>query len=173
MTLPEFRYHPDPDTVEESDNLCLCCEQHRGFIYTGPVFAVEDLDDALCPWCIASGEAAKKFEACFSDAHALCAEGIDNAIVAEVTQRTPGYLSWQQDHWMSHCGDACVYEGDATEDDVRQAGEATIEHWLAHKNVDRTLWQHMSYNYVTGGDVAFYRFRCRHCNLVLLGSDLS
>jgi len=39
MDLPTFRYHPDPlasGSIAASDAACACCNQHRGFIYTGP-----------------------------------------------------------------------------------------------------------------------------------------
>ena len=45
-TLPAFRYHPDPvDTgsVTVSDAKCVVCNERRGFIYAGPVYA-EDGD---------------------------------------------------------------------------------------------------------------------------------
>lgn len=39
MTLPKFKYHPDPVAtghLVESDTACACCGQVRGYIYTGP-----------------------------------------------------------------------------------------------------------------------------------------
>ena len=34
--------------------------------YTGPFYAVEDIE-YLCPECISSGEAARKYDGCFQD----------------------------------------------------------------------------------------------------------
>jgi uncharacterized protein CbrC (UPF0167 family) len=59
MKLPEFKYHIDPignNVIEESDKECVCCGEKRGYIYTGPVYAIDDLNEQICPWCIASGE---------------------------------------------------------------------------------------------------------------------
>ncbi|MFC8220626.1 CbrC family protein [Streptomyces sp. NPDC057362] len=51
--LPGFPYHPDPlatGTVVASNTTCFSCGRARGFIYTGPVYAVEDF-----PTCCAHG----------------------------------------------------------------------------------------------------------------------
>ena len=73
--LPEFPYHPDPlatVSVAASDTACVCCGLRRGHVYTGPVFAVADgLDDALCPWCLADGTAAERYEAQFTGLRAF------------------------------------------------------------------------------------------------------
>jgi len=69
-TLPQFPYHPDPvatGSIKPSDVTCLSCERRRGQIYVGPVFAVEELEECLCPWCIADGSAAARFDAQFTD----------------------------------------------------------------------------------------------------------
>jgi uncharacterized protein CbrC (UPF0167 family) len=68
-TLPVFRYHPDPvasGSVHESREVCACCGVARGYVYAGPVYAVDELDDKICPWCIADGKAHKKFDATFT-----------------------------------------------------------------------------------------------------------
>jgi len=60
MDLPVFRYHPDPiasGSVVASAAECVCCGEARGFIYTGPAYCEAELEEALCPWCIADGSA--------------------------------------------------------------------------------------------------------------------
>jgi uncharacterized protein len=176
MELPKFKYHIDPegnDVIEESDITCVCCGEKRGYIYTGPVYAVEELDDSICPWCIASGDAAKKFDAEFSDSHPLLSSGISKEITAEVTQRNPGYVSWQQECWLSHCNDACEFHGDASEEDVKHASEETKKQWMLDYEGDEKFWNTVTEGYYPKGDNAFYKFKCRHCNLVLLGWDCS
>jgi uncharacterized protein CbrC (UPF0167 family) len=74
MSLPEFRYHPDPiatGSIKSSDATCVCCEQRRGFIYTCNTYCEDELVEALCPWCIADGSAINMFGATFSDDHPL------------------------------------------------------------------------------------------------------
>jgi hypothetical protein len=76
--LPDFPYHPDPITtgfVEASDTECIGCGKARGFIYTGPVYAVDELVEVICPWCIADGTAATKLDAEFTDVGWACPTG--------------------------------------------------------------------------------------------------
>lgn len=110
--LPDFRYHPDPvasGSVVKSDETCRCCKKARGYIYAGPVYGEEDLDDALCPWCIADGKAAKKFGATFVD-EAAFGDDVPEEIVALISQRTPGFSSWQSEQWPSCCNDATAFQ---------------------------------------------------------------
>jgi hypothetical protein len=70
VEFPEFPYHPDPratGSVVVSDTSCVACGQSRGFVYAGPVYSQGELIDSLCPWCIADGSAAEKYEAEFTD----------------------------------------------------------------------------------------------------------
>lgn len=62
-----------------SEEVCPCCDQARGFIYSGPMggAAFRSLDvfegpqredvDRLCPWCIADGSAARGLWAEFAE----------------------------------------------------------------------------------------------------------
>jgi uncharacterized protein CbrC (UPF0167 family) len=111
MSLPLFRYHPDPlgsGSVVASGGSCRCCGQARGYLYAGPVYAEAALDDALCPWCIADGSAHDRFHATFVDEAAFGVE-TPAAAIAEVSQRTPGYSSWQGEEWPACCGDATAF----------------------------------------------------------------
>jgi uncharacterized protein CbrC (UPF0167 family) len=113
MSLPEFRYHPDPivsGSVVASDEKCLCCGQARGYIYTGPVYAEEDLDECLCPWCIADGSASSKYEATFVDSEAFPEETPEET-VTEICERTPGFSTWQSGQWPACCDDATAFLG--------------------------------------------------------------
>lgn len=174
--LPVFRYHPDPlatGAVEPSPVTCVCCGKARGFVYVAPVYAIDDLHNALCPWCIAEGSAAQKLGASFADAHPLIQAGVPRAVVEEVSARTPGYSSWQGESWLAHCGDACEFHGDATENDVVNASAETKQHWLNEYQQDEKSWLWATDGYQAGGDSALYKFRCRHCHLTLFGWDLS
>lgn len=114
MDLPTFAYHPDPiasGSVEASDAVCRCCAKRRGFIYVGPVYGEhDDLDDALCPWCIADGKAHEEFEVSFMD-EAGFPDGISRTVVGAVAYRTPGFNAWQQEQWLTCCGDAAAFLG--------------------------------------------------------------
>lgn len=181
MDLPTFRYHPDPistGSIVESDNECVCCGQRRGYIYTGPVYAVEELDESICPWCIASGEAHSRFDAEFVDAAGVGDRGswekVPRSIVEEVAFRTPGFAGWQQERWWTHCGDAAQFIGRAGSSDALAHGSATIEvlradlGWTPGKKFD---------DYVLAldadGQPTAYLFRCLHCGAVGGYSDFT
>ena len=173
--LPHFRYHPDPlatGMVQAAMDPCVCCGAGRGFVYVGPVYAAEDLQGKLCPWCIADGEAASKFKASFADAYPLLKAGIPAPVVEEVSRRTPGYVSWQQEWWLSHCQDACAFHGDASIQDVASASPETKTAWMREYKQDEAGWTWVATGYRAGGDSALYKFRCLHCQLTLFGWDL-
>jgi hypothetical protein len=176
MDLPFFKYHPDPlatGAIERRALQCACCGQSRGFVYVQPVYATTDLDEKLCPWCIADGSAASKFGASFSDEQPLSLAGVAKEVVEEVCLRTPGYSSWQQEEWLAHCNDACEFHGDASEEDVARASEATKADWRQHYELTEKDWKAQVKDYEPAGDSAFYKFVCRHCGLVRLGWDHS
>ena len=84
LGLPAFRYHPDPlDTgaFEESAEgvVCDCCGKMTHIFYTNPFFSVEDIEH-LCPECIASGEAARKYDGSFQDDCSLD-DGVDLSLI--------------------------------------------------------------------------------------------
>lgn len=125
MTLPTFKYHPDPvatGAIMQSQGECPCCERNRGFEYANEPYqndrTVEQELCGICPWCIADGSAAAKFGARFvdidaSDEYFGGRETVnDPAIRQELCERTPPYTSWNSPRWRSHCGDYCAYLGD-------------------------------------------------------------
>ena len=172
--LPTFRYHADPLTTgafEPRQVTCACCGQARGFVYVQPVYATSDLDEQLCPWCIADGSAASRLGARFSDAQPLLKAGLSQDIVDEVSLRTPGYSCWQEEEWLAHCNDACEFHGDASEADIAQASEATKADWQQHHGKTARQWAAATRDYEPAGDNAFYKFVCRHCSAVQLGWD--
>ena len=99
LGLPTFRYHPDPlDTgaFEESEEgvVCDCCSKTTHIYYTAPFFSVEDIEH-LCPECIASGEAARKYSGSFQDDYSVD-DGVDDPEkLDELIRRTPGYSGWE------------------------------------------------------------------------------
>lgn len=173
--LPTFRYHPDPvstGAIQSSTEVCESCQHARGYVYAGAIYAEQDITN-LCPWCIADGSAAAKFDAQFADAHSLAKSGISRAIIDEVTRRTPGYESWQGESWLSHCDDACEFHGDALEEHVANASAETKQLWMDEYELTEEDWDDVTEGYEPGGDSAMYKFVCRQCGQVLLGWDVS
>lgn len=91
-----------------SPQCCQCCQRARGYIYTGPVYSEQELAEALCPWCIADGSAAERFGATFVDSDAFAADASE-AVIAEITERTPGFNTWQTERWPSCCGEPAAF----------------------------------------------------------------
>jgi uncharacterized protein CbrC (UPF0167 family) len=113
VTLPSFRYHPDPlatGSVVSSEARCAACGDARGYVYGGPVYAEEDLSDALCPWCVADGSAHRRFDATFVDSEAFSEESPPE-VTQVICERTPGFFSWQGERWLSCCGEPAAFLG--------------------------------------------------------------
>lgn len=165
MDLPIFKYHPDPmgtGAVEKTQDECECCEQRRGYKAASTIYAIDDIE-TICPWCIANGAAAEKFDGAFSDAHPLLSDGIDPEIVDEVCKRTPGFITWQQERWLSHCDDACEFLGDADKSDLEALSGESLKAFLSAEHIEAEYWPDILAGYEKGGHIAIYKFRCRGC----------
>jgi uncharacterized protein CbrC (UPF0167 family) len=65
--LPRFPYHRNPvasGSVEASDAVCECCGKAHGIIYAGVIYTARQVK-SVCPWCIADGSVAHKYDAVF------------------------------------------------------------------------------------------------------------
>ena len=139
--LPHYRYHPDPvrtGVVVEGDDVCRACERARGWIYTGPAYGDEDFERVFCPWCIASGEAARRFAVEFTDVHGLADAGVPDEAIEELLHRTPGFVAWQGERWLAHCGDACEFHGDLPADRLPSLGAGLRDSVLGDLAADMT-----------------------------------
>ena len=164
--LPTFRYHPDPvatGAVKPSEMICRCCDRARGYAYTASVYCRDLPRDSLCPWCIADGSAAAKFDAFFSDGEPLAQENVPAEVIEEVTRRTPGYNSWQQEVWEACCDDACAFHGDASKEELRSLGGELLSRTLTQWKCREPDWQRLIQHYQPGGNPAVYKFVCLHC----------
>jgi uncharacterized protein CbrC (UPF0167 family) len=174
--LPTFRYHPDPlatGVIKPSEEECVSCGQSRGYLYTGPVFAVEEIIDELCPWCIADGSAAARFDAHFTDTFGA-PDDVPRSVVQELLTRTPGFNGWQQEHWLYHCSDAAVYLGMVGYEELRGVPEAV--EMLLEEN--RQFWSPEQCEYYVqhldaDGEATGYLFRCLQCGTHLAYSDMA
>jgi len=175
--LPDFPYHPDPvatASVTPSDATCVCCERQRRYIYVGPVYAVEELDECLCPWCIADGTAAARFDADFTDVLDV-PEGVGADVVETITTRTPGFTGWQQEHWMFHCEDGAAFLGRVGRQELEAYPDA-IE-VLRHEQAEHGWPEEQVEEYLAVLDKddmpTAYLFECRHCGAHLAYSDFT
>jgi uncharacterized protein CbrC (UPF0167 family) len=178
MSLPKFKYHPDPiatGSIKPSDTECECCAKQRGYIYVGPVFSVEELSECICPWCIADGSAHDKFDAEFTDAAGVGGDSeppVPDSVVEEVAFRTPGFSGWQQEHWLACCGDAAAFVGRAGRAELeRQWPEAIPSIQREAGMVDGPDWRAYLRTLDKEGSPTAYVFRCLHCGKHLGYSD--
>jgi len=174
VPLPDFRYHPDPmatGSFKVSSAVCDCCGQSRGFEYASSIYSKQRKRPTLCPWCIASGEAAAKYSGMFSDDYPLRKAGIAEGIIREVCERTPGYNSWQQEVWQSHCSDACEFHGDAEPAELRALSNGALADLLRHNMIKQDHWRALVQGYQRGGNPAVYKFVCRHCHVPIYCLD--
>ncbi len=151
-----------------SDNVCKCCAKARGFIYSAAVYAVEELEDAICPWCIADGSAAEKFDAEFTDSASIGefedACEVSDEIIEEVSRRTPGFAGYQQEKWWTHCDDAAEFLGPVGWEELKtwgqEAQDAVYEGTEFKPNMNQSRFLE-TFHKDTGP--TGYLFRCLHC----------
>lgn len=188
--LPTFRYHPQPletGAFEQDKTVtCDCCEQPTPVYYTSPFYSVDDIDH-LCPWCIADGKAAEKYAGSFQDDASI--EGIEarydedgefsgvqipysDEMLKELTERTPGYRGWQQEHWLAHCGDFCAFIGYVGWEEIKDRLDefASLEEDCADFGIH---YDDLPKYLRNDGDCQGYLFRCLKCGKLRLWADFS
>jgi len=172
MSLPLFRYHPDPiasGSFEVGDITCVSCGQVRPYVYVGPVYAEADLEKAICPWCISNGLAHEKFGAEFTDVDAIGdydpTVSVPVAVKKEIAYKTPGFNGWQQERWLVHCGDACAFLGPAGKDQVvGYESDELVESLRADLKMSEAEFRDYLETMDKQTGPTAYVFRCLHCN---------
>lgn len=129
--------------------------------------------ESVCPWCIADGSAAEKFDGVFTDGYPLSREGIPEPIIEEVTKRTPGYNSWQEDEWLACCNDACEFHGDVGTDEMAALSLDAIRSIFEDSRLDEAWISEFRVGYKPGGNPAIYKWRCRHCEGLKFYADFT
>ncbi len=167
-----FKYNPNAEKlgiIKREKTNCPVCMQERDAVYEGPFYAEEEVE-GICPWCIKNGEAAKKYEGEFQDT-ASCEDVDSEDAVVELTTRTPGYTGWQQEKWLSHCGDFCAFQNYVGWDDIKHLkneleddlDEIKEEYELTQKELEESL--------LNKGTMQGYLFQCLHCGQHRLAAD--
>lgn len=173
--LPRFPYHPDPiatGAIKASEAACACCGRARGYVYNGGPYSIrDDLDDRICPWCIADGSAARTLDATFVQS---TEESLPRGVETRLFERTPGYESWQGERWLVHHGDACEFHGDATLADLNALTAAEEAAFLRENDFLADEWPDLKVNHdPQASSLGIYKFRCRRCGTIRLGVDMS
>jgi uncharacterized protein len=176
MGLPRFRYHPDPlatGSVIASSTQCRCCGEAKGFIYTGPVYAEEELEQVICPWCIANGKAAERFDATFVDSAGIGdGESTVSPKVEEVIScRTPGFSGWQQERWLVCCDDGAAFLGPMGRAELDNLGPQAAAAVREECGLEGAQWEAYFQSLHRENGPTAYVFQCLHCRRLLAYSD--
>lgn len=169
--LPKFKYNLNPienRIIVRKEAICSCCNEKTEFVYEGPFYSIEDVE-VICPWCIEDGKAAQKYYGRFQDTSA-CEKVIGKESLDELIYRTPGYSGWQQEVWLSHCGDFCAFIGyvgwSEIEELVNELEEDLDKIKRAYKLTQEELENALEYGSLQG-----YLFKCVVCGKNRLAVD--
>ncbi|WP_027388652.1 CbrC family protein [Chryseobacterium gregarium] len=170
MELPKFKYSPNAyglDIFEKAEGTCSVCNEKRQMKYTGSFYSTED-PEYICPWCITNGKASEKYDGEFNDYCGIegispdpndPAPAIPKELLLEITNRTPGYSSWQQEVWLTHCNEPCAFIGYADTQTIEPIAEELNDD-IDNNGYDPELIRtHLSKD----GSLVGYLFRCVNC----------
>lgn len=124
----------------------------------------------ICPWCIADGSAAKKYDGEFQDS-ASCEEVETVESLHELVFRTPGYSGWQQEVWLSHCGDFCSFVGYVGWKEIKEIADELKDDIDKIKSETGMTQEEFERSLVKEGSHQGYLFRCIKCGKHRLTSD--
>jgi uncharacterized protein len=182
MELPSFKYHPDPlatGSIVKRQARCDCCGEVRDFIYDGLPYNEElEGDVTICPWCISDGRAHEKLGLEFNDPGAVggydwaLRKTVPTEIKEEVAYRTPGFCSWQQEKWLVHCNDACVFLGPSGRQEIEAIGsQELIDSLQEDIQMDEEEFERYFNALDKKRPPTAYVFRCLRCGVYLGFSD--
>jgi uncharacterized protein CbrC (UPF0167 family) len=191
MAAITFRYFRDShhfSTYTDEPSVCDICERTRPG-YEGPFYGEEDID-FVCEQCLVSGRLTEH------DAFANNAdrrtlywqikvaepqlseeeiEALVNDKTAEVEERTPHIVSWQDIEWPAHCRDYACFVKEAGKPDLNALspdGDGRMflyEHLYHGLTTDLDdLWASVRPDSPTSNEVSYstavYLFQCLTCH---------
>lgn len=170
--VPKFKYHPNPlktGSIVSKKIDCSSCGKKSNYSYEGPFYSQDTLS-GICPYCIASGFAAKKYNGEFTTTYQC--EVNNDVKKDELLHKTPGFNSAQEGHWLSHCDDFCEFLGEVSWNEIVRLGiEKEIEEDYKENYPEEFDFQDVKHSLEIGGCIAGYLFRCLHCKKYRLYVD--
>lgn len=167
--LPKFKYHPNlykSGMVRFNRGKCECCGKDVS-AFIGRMYCRQNIK-CICLECVADGSASKKFD---GDYIQDVEQGVsDPAKTDELLHRTPGYISWQGEYWLTCCGDYCAFIGDVGIKELEEMGIADEVLTEYCEKTEIELEEIRDY-LEPGGSCAGYLFQCLHCGKYHLWSD--
>ncbi|WP_081790755.1 CbrC family protein [Deinococcus phoenicis] len=172
--LLDFPYYADPladGCFKQEAITCEVCEQRREWAYTGGLYAANE-PDSLCPWCVADGSAAARFEGTFQDVY--FSETASTESRSAVLERTPRVVLWNPVHWPDHCGECCTYLGTLDPSAQPQLAAQESIQWEARdlaRSISATWTAEDLLDCAVRGTMTLHLFRCRNCETYSLSLD--
>ncbi len=173
MSFPKFKYHPNPietGSIEASDATCEVCNQKRGYRITSSIYCKENVDN-ICPWCVTDGTASKKYRGEFV-ADIENWEGLAKEVVDEISTRTVGFSSCQEEIWLTHCNDGCEFHGLAKVEDVRNISEEETQRLVDNSSLSKEDIDLLKKEKSSQELHYLFKFQCRHCSEIKFLEDL-
>jgi uncharacterized protein CbrC (UPF0167 family) len=163
-SIPDFKYNPNAlnlGIIKSQKTMCPVCIKEREAVYEGPFYSSEEVE-GICPWCIQDGSAAKKYDGYFQDSES-CDSVARREYLIELITRTPGYSGWQQERWLSHCGDFCALKSYVAWADIKDLkGELTNDFNQIKTNYGLTQ-EELENSLIDNRSMQGYLFQCLSC----------
>ena len=170
--LPKFKYHPncyENTLIKVKGNevaICQCCNKKTDYFYNN-MYCAQDIN-CLCPECISNGVAADKFDGSFVSIWGSKIE--DKNKTEELTKRTVGIITWQEEKWLTCCNDYCAFIDYVGIKELDEMGirEEVLADYKAMNEFEVDFVENCLHK---EGAVVGYLYRCLHCNKYRLWVD--
>lgn len=176
--LPQFKYYDEKalkDVLEYTGDSCDCCKKARGVLYNIELnVEIRGEEEVLqiCPWCIAGGQFAKKFKSNVnnSDLEPMSAQVSKDAL-DELRKKTPAFLGWQQERWLTHCNQLTTFLGIVGWEEIQSFyQDIDIVDPIPDSYANPVAFLQ---NLHKQGDTHGYLFKCTHCQALMMYWDAS
>jgi uncharacterized protein CbrC (UPF0167 family) len=98
---------------------------------------------------------------------------LSEEIIVEVSQRTPGFNSWQQEIWLACCNDACEFHGDLPVGELQALDIEELSKAFGGSRISTSQFENFKRHYRPGGNPALYKWVCRHCGMIHHQADFT
>jgi uncharacterized protein CbrC (UPF0167 family) len=166
---------------------CAVCHKETDYVYNGPFYTGNNLK-CICPLCIKDGTAAKKYNGVFqgsveykNETISICyldeaqrflfikgdeeIDPIDDDKLNELFFNTPGYTSWQEPIWLSHCNEFCAFIKYIDKEEIISRAEELKDEIKQIENFYGINIQELS------DAIGFYLFQCLKCGKYRIHKD--
>ncbi len=164
---PEFPYHPNAykdGTIDHEKGICDCCGKEVDYIIPAPDIHPDAYIEALCPWCVASGAAAMRYNGITCELNPGCCADVPLELQENITLRTPP--CWPRERWLTHCKDIMAYITEAFNMDelTPYLTPELKESLLLDVGIDDSGFDAFLKD-LNDDKLSVYVFQCRHCGI--------